>query len=300
VVRGSLQGESHGGLYLVDLEDKSARQVVDWSTPDIEWHGYGGDRGLRGIAFVGDTIYVAASDRLLALSPTFKLLDAWQNPYLKHCQEIAVWQRTLYLVSSGYDSILGFDLDQQVLNWALQVRSRHHQFGGTVFDPAGDDGPLLLEKLHLNSVHCNENGMYLSGLKTGGMLHFNGEAINMAVQLPAHTSNARPFRNGVLFNDNEDDVLRYTGRGDGNEDRAMAPPRPDTSSVEQLEAVDDGIVRLGFARGLCVLSNRLVAAGSSPSAITLYDLAENESLGSVRLSHDARTTIHSIAAWPYD
>jgi len=287
-------------LYLVDLANQSARQVVDWDTPDIEWHGHGGDRGLRGIACSDDVIYVAASDRLLALSSTFRLIDSWQNPYLKYCQEIAAWEKTLYLVSAGYDTVLGFDLEQQAFSWALNVQSRRHEFGGTTFDPAGNEGPLLLEKLQLNSVFCNEYGMYVSGQKTGGMLHFNGEAINMAVQLPTQTHNVRPFRDGIIFNDNEADALRYTGRENDREDRAMLPRSPDPGSLEQVEAIDDGVARAGFARGLCVMSDRLVAGGSSPATISVYDLAANESIGSVRLSNDARSTIHSIAVWPFD
>jgi hypothetical protein len=255
---------------------------------------------LRGIAFEGDTIYIAASDRLLAFTPDLKLLDSWRNPYLKHCQEIAVWERTLYLTSSAYDSILGFHLDEHRFHWALHVQSARHKFGGTAYDPMSDEGPLLIEKLQLNSLHCDQHGMYISGLKTGGMLHFNGEAINMAVQLPAATNNVRPFRDGVLFNDNEDDVLRYTGRGEGVEDRGMAMPDCDQSVLEHAEAVEDGIVRPGFARGLCILNDRLVAGGSSPSTIALYDLVANESLGSVTFSSDVRSTIHSIAQWPFD
>ena len=47
------------------------------------------------------------------------------------------------------------------------------------------------------------------------MLLFNGREIQMAVELPPETHNARPFRDGVLFNDTEANVLRYAGRGDG-------------------------------------------------------------------------------------
>jgi hypothetical protein len=287
-------------LYLIDFEAQSARRLLDWNTPDIEWHGFGGDRGLRGLAFDGETVYVAASDRLLAFSPDMQLIDSWRSPYLKHCQEIAAWDRTLYLASSAYDSILGFNLDEQRFNWAIRVQSAKYRFGGTVFDPMSDDGPLMLEKLRLNSLHCNQHGMYISGLKTGGMLHFNGEAINMAVQLPADTCNARPFRDGVIFNDNESDVLRYTGRGEGEEDRAMDMPDLEMTDLECTEAIDDGIVRAGFNRGLCVLTDRLVAGGSSPSTVNVYDLAENTTMGSVRLSKDVRSTIHSIAEWPYE
>ena len=84
VVRGSEQGESHGGVYLVDLEQQDVRQVIDWNTVDIDWQGRGWDRGLRGVAIHGNIVYIAASDELFAYTPDFKLIGSWRNPYLKH------------------------------------------------------------------------------------------------------------------------------------------------------------------------------------------------------------------------
>ena len=107
VVRGSYQGESHGGVYLIDLEKREVRQTLDWNKADIDWQGRGWDRGLRGIAFDGETVYIAASDELFAYTPDFKPLGAWRNPYLKHCHEISVWERRLFLASAGFDTILG-------------------------------------------------------------------------------------------------------------------------------------------------------------------------------------------------
>ena len=274
--------------------------MLDWNTEAIEWQGNGWDRGLRGIACDDDRIYVAASDRLLAFSPDFKFIAAWHNPFLKHCHEIAVWERTLYLTSTGYDSILGFHLDEHRFHWALHVQRSQHRFTGSAFNPMSDDGPLPMDKLHINNVHCNQHGMYISGLNTGGLLHFNGKVINMAVQLPQGSLNAQPFRDGVVFNDCAANVLRYTGRGEGEEDRAMVLPTVDSGQLTHTEAVEEGIVRPGFGRGLCVLSEQIVAGGSSPATVTLYNLAANEILGSVTLSMDARNTIHSIARWPFD
>src|SRR5712691_9583159 len=61
VIRASQQGESHGGVYLVDLEHRSWRQMIDWNDPAISWEGRGWDRGLRGIAFHAGHVYLAAS-----------------------------------------------------------------------------------------------------------------------------------------------------------------------------------------------------------------------------------------------
>jgi hypothetical protein len=299
VVRGSHQGESHGGVYLIDLDRREVTQTLDWNKTGIDWQGRGWDRGLRGIAFDGDIVYIAASDELFAYTPDFKLVSSWRNPYLKHCHEISVWERRLFLASTGFDSVLAFDLDAREFNWAMQVATQQFRFKGRPFDPRGEDGPLMLNKLHINNVHCTKGGMYLSGLRTGGMLLFNGRDIQMAVELPPGTHNARPFRDGVLFNDTEANMLRYAGRGEGLEDRAMSVPRYPADALLNRDVDQSQVARQGFARGLCVLSDALVAGGSSPSTISVYDLPRSEGVLSVNLTMDVRNTIHGLGVWPY-
>lgn len=300
VVRGTQQGESHGGVYLIDLDRQEVAQPLDWDKADIDWQGRGWDRGLRGIALDGDTIYIAASDELFAYTPDFEPIGSWRNPYLKHCHEIVVWERMLYLTSTGFDSILGFDLDAHRFRWAMQVEMENYRFRARGFDPGGKDGPLMLNKLHINNVICNANGMYIGGLRTGGMLHFNGKTLHMSAELPPGSHNARPFRDGVLFNDSQADALRYVGRGEGLEDRAMRVPKYDAAKLTHRHMDESGIARQGFARGLCVLSPRLVAGGSSPSTVCVYDLAANERMLSVNLTMDVRNAIHGLEVWPYE
>ena len=300
VVRGSQQGQSHGGVYLIDLERRSIRQAVDWNKRDIDWRGRGWDRGLRGIAFDNGLVYIAASDELFAFTPDFRPAGSWRNAYLKHCHEIAIYERTLYLTSTGCDSILGFDLDAQEFRWAMHVATDQFRFKGTVYDPRTQDGPLMLNKLHINSIHCTRSGMYITGMRAGGMLLFNGKHVQMAAELPAGSHNARPFRDGVLFNDTEVDALRYAGRGEGLEDRAMLVPHYPDDELLNRDMDTSGVARQGFARGLCVLSDSVVAGGSSPSTVSVYDLAGNERLLSVNITMDVRNAIHGLEIWPYD
>ncbi|NRB71375.1 MAG: hypothetical protein HRU51_05605 [Xanthomonadales bacterium] len=299
VVRGSEQGQSHGGVYLIDLQQQTVQQKIDWNTMDIDWEGRGADRGLRGIAFTEDRVYIAASDELFAYTPDFEPIGSWRCPHLKHCHEIACWQGSLFLTSTAYDSILAFDLEREQFHWALHVDMQGFRFKGTVYDPMQDQGPLMLNKLHLNNVACRQGGLYMSGLKSGGMLHFNSEEVSMAATLPAGTHNAQPFRDGVLFNDTQSDVLRYCGRGEGDEDRALPVPKYDPAELTHQGIDDSRLARQGFARGLCVLSERVVAGGSSPSTVTLYDLKASRQLMSVRISTDIRNAIHGLAVWPW-
>jgi hypothetical protein len=300
VVRGSQQGQSHGGVYLIDLELRSVRQAVEWNKGDIDWRGRGWDRGLRGIAFDGGLVYIAGSDELFAFTPDFRPAGSWRSAFLKHCHEIAVYERTLYLTSTGCDSILGFDLDAQEFRWAMHVESDQFRFKGTVYDPRTQDGPLMLDKLHINSVHCTRGGMYITGMRTGGMLLFNGKHVQMAAQLPGGSHNARPFRDGVLFNDTEADALRYAGRAEGLEDRAIPVPRYPDEELLNRDMDAGEVARPGFARGLCVLSDSVVAGGSSPATVSVYDLAGNDRLLSVNITMDVRNAIHGLAIWPYD
>jgi hypothetical protein len=299
VVRGSQKGESHGGVYLIDLKAREVVQVIDWNTIDIDWQGRGWDRGLRGIAFDGELVYMASSDELFAYTPDFRRVGSWRSPYLRHCHEICIHGRELFLTSTGFDSILGFNLDQQAFDWAMHVQMRQYQFHFSRFEPLGEKGPLPLNKLHINNVYADDTGMYLCGLHTGGMLQYTGKRVFMSVELPPGTHNARPFRDGVLFNDTEAGTLRYSGRDD-REDRIMKVPTYDAETLTFRDADTSGIARQGFARGLCVLSGTIVAGGSSPSTVTVYDLKANETLLSVNLTRDIRNAIHGLAVWPFD
>jgi hypothetical protein len=169
-------------------------------------------------------------------------------------------------------------------------------FVGTPFDPEFDDGPLPSNFLHLNNVHCAPGGMHISGLRTAGILLFNGRELRRWVTIPIGAHNARPFRDGVLFNDTEADVVRYASR-DG--ERVFQVPRFPAESLRHVNPGDARIARQAFARGLCEIDDETIAAGSSPSTITLHDLRPGARARMATLSHDVRNAIHGLEVWPF-
>ena len=97
VVRGSQQGESHGGIYLVDFEKQIAELMVDWDDSGIDFTGRGWDRGLRGIEFSGGEIFIAASDEIFVYDLEFKVKRSYKNPFLKHAHEINKHENLLFV-----------------------------------------------------------------------------------------------------------------------------------------------------------------------------------------------------------
>ena len=299
VIRGNQQHHSQGGLFLIDMEQQAVNLVLDWNTIDIDWTGRGFEKGLRAIVIDGETMYLAAGDELFAYSLASEPLGSWRNPYLKHCRSMAVHERKLFLLSAGFDCVLAFDLDKKTFDWAMHIDTKQFRFKGAPFDPAGEDGPLPLNKLELTDIYCGTGGMYLNGQNTHGLLLFNGSSIEMTAKLGDHCYNAQPFRKGVLFIDNELSALRYSGRENRSEDRSLPLPVHNPDDLQHEESDFSGVAKPGFGRGLCVINDRAVAVGTSPSTIHLYDLRENRHLFSVNLSRDVRTAIHDIALWPF-
>jgi hypothetical protein len=298
VVRGSHQGESHGGIYIVDFEQERVYQPVDWNTMDIDWQGRGWDRGLRGIAFHEERVFVVASDELFEYNPNFELVASHRNPYLKHCHEICVHEHHLFITSTAFDTILAFNLKKNAFDKALMVRTDGQSLLMAQYNPNSDDGPLPMNKLHINSIFCDNGGMYIAGLKTDGLLLYNGKRIGVSATLPSGTHNARPFREGILFNDTQSNKLRYATRT-GKDDCAFDVPQYSIADLLNTEMDDSRIARQGYGRGLCVISDTLIAAGSSPSTIALYDLDQKERVRTVNISMDIRNAIHGLEVWPY-
>jgi len=304
VVRGAEQGDSHGGIYLVDFKNQEVSQVVDWDTSEIDFQGRGWDRGLRGIAFYGNEIYIAASDELFVYDRNFKIQRSFRSTYLKHCHEIFQLNRHLYLTSTGHDSILAFDLEKQAFFWAIHLARGKDGPVGTAYDPngingpGGANGPPAENLLHLNNIYADKRGMFASGIRTQGILQIgNKNVVSKMVDMPQGMHNARPFRDGVLFNDTTSDLVRYVGR-DGTQ-IALPVPTYDDSELTHTELGDEHLARQGFGRGLCVINERIVAAGSSPSTVTVYDLESATEITHVNFSMDVRNAIHGLEVWPF-
>jgi len=299
VVRGSQQGESHGGVFMVDFENQDVEQAVDWNKSDIDFEGCGADRGLRGIAFSGDDILIAASDELYRYDRSFKIKTSNRNRYLKHCHEICRMEKTLFLTSTGFDSLLAFDLEQKKYVWGFHLIRQYDRWAGHTFDPLSDMGPRPVNDYHINMVHVDNTGIYLSGMRTNALLYLNSKMeVSEVCSLPAGAHNARPFREGLLFNDTESDCVRYPGRDGRNQ--AFKVVTYDEADIDFAGIDDSNIARQGFGRGLCTVGDRFVAGGSSPSTISLYDLEADQMVGSVNLTMDIRNAIHGLEVWPYD
>jgi hypothetical protein len=133
VVRGSEKGQSHGGVYTIDFNNFQVEQHIDWNTGEIDFSGRGWDRGLRGIEFFDDQVWIAASDELFCYSPSFELLASYKNNYLKHCHEISRRDHLLFLTSTGYDSLLVFNLKTKTFTWGLYVSRNGDQWQGQRF-----------------------------------------------------------------------------------------------------------------------------------------------------------------------
>jgi len=299
VVRGSQQGESHGGVFTIDFEIQDGAQHVDWNTDAIDWEGRGADRGLRGITFDGDDIYIAASDELFVYDRDFTMLRSYKNRYLKHCHEICRVENRIFLTSTGFDSLLAFNLESRKFDWGFQLQKPYNDWSGFAFDPQSESGPRPVNDLHINMVYMDTTGIYVSGLRTNALLHINDRMeVSAVCNLPGGTHNARPWKGGVIFNDTASDCVRYVGR-DGAE-KAYQIHSYDEADIVFAGVDDSKVARQAFGRGLCPIDDRFIAAGSSPSTITLYDTEMNQKVGFVNLSMDIRNAIHGLEVWPYD
>jgi len=296
VLRGTSEGQSHGAVHLVDMRGGRVAQVVDWKAPVADWTVPGGGRGLRGIAFDGDRVLIASADTLFAFTPEFELLDSFRSPFLDNCHEIFSFERRLYLTSTAFDSVLGFDLGNNCFDWGLHVVEAGNGLQGTPFDPRSMQGPSRGQALGLNSLWCNPRGMFISGSRASGLMYFDAREIVRLVTLPYGVQNARPWRDGVLFNDTAANVARFMTPASNQV--FQVPNYPD-SVLSDIDGRDGNSSRQGFARGLCVLDDSVFAVGSSPATITLHNLDTMKTIKSINFSADPRHSIQSLAIWPY-
>lgn len=302
VIRSAHQGDSHGGAYLIDLAAGSFEQVLDWNDLDIDWQGRGTGRGLRGIAFHGDNIVIAASEKILVFDRSFKLLRWFENKFLSHCHEIFLEGDRLFVTSTRFDSILELDLASGSFvagTWiratpAAQGRSKSIEV--VPFDPESANGPTPQDTLHINSVWRRDGLTYLGGVRVPGVLAIRGSELALHAKAPPWTHNARPHLEGVLYNSTDQDAIIHA-QLDGTIIESFAitqyPP------AELLHAgLPQDFARQGFGRGLCTTAEGLIIGGSSPGTVSAYQPGVGK-VAAVNVSMDVRNAPHGLELWPW-
>ena len=156
-------------------------------------------------------VYLAASDEIFVYDQAFRLQGSFRNAYLKHCHEITVDGDRLLATSTGYDSVLEYDLagDAFTAGHLLRYdtlnewRRKIAQAGGPIglfrptprlrtYDPMRPGGPTPADTTHVNNVTALGGDILVCGTKlarvvaisSGGALDVCARAVRFT-QRPA-------------------------------------------------------------------------------------------------------------------
>lgn len=316
VVRSSRLGDSHGGVYLVDLETGETRKVIDWNDPSIDWSGRGGERGLRGIAIRDETIFIAAANEILAYDRRFRHIGSYMSRYLADCHEITIDGDRLLAASTGHDCVLELDIpsgrfvDATLVRWRLDpatgepdLRSGRHPLNVRRFDPQAENGPHRADTTHVNMAYREDGVTYVCGVNLTYVLAIEGNKFRLEGRVPGWTHNARPWRDGIVFNSTDEDRVCFATR-EGIIRASVPVPKYDDTTLEVKDVPTD-VARQGFGRGLIPWDGDpdrpgLLIGGSSPSTVNVYDIDRGEIVRTVNFGRDIRNAPHGLAIWPFD
>lgn len=294
VVRGAPKGESHGGLYIIDLEDSKVEKKIDWKALDIEWEGSGRDRGLRGIAIYGEKVYIASSNEILVLTKDFHIIDKINNKYLGSCHEICIVNDLLYITSTWYDAILIYDLKNKEFIKSYYVKYRNKIPSIIEFNPREEAGPIIDNKFHINNVFVVEDEIYFSGLRNNALFKIGKTGrVSKNQIIPKGTHNVQFFKDGILMNDTPKNCILYKRNGE-----EFVYKIKTYNENELVWPEGDYFARQSFGRGLTTWKNYIIG-GSSPGTISIYKLNNSEPIKYVNITMDVRNSIHGLEVWPF-
>jgi WD40 repeat protein len=288
IVRGSSKGEDHGGIYCIDLETEKYERVLDWND-NINWDGRGSDRGLRGIAIHKSGIYVATSNSILLLNDKFEIVKRFENHYLNFCHEIFIYKNVLYIVSTGFDSIILFDIKSEQFLYGICFRNKKR---ARTFNLSDKRIVKKIDGIHLNNVFCNNSGMFISGTSFDRLLHVS-KNLNVSIysRTRKETHNCRPFgKDSVIMNDTKGGKIIIQSR-EGNVQQSFI-----VNKIHEKRMVgyqNERIARQPFGRGLAEYKSILVG-GSSPGMISVYDTKTGKKIKDIIMSNDIRISIHGL------
>ena len=300
VIRSSQRGDSHGGIYMVDLARSKSEMLLDWDRPDIDWDGRGGDRGVRGMAFYKDHLLAAAGDEVFEFDKRMHITRSWRSRWLKHTHEVSLdaERGLLYVIANMYDAILVLDINAGRFKGFFRLPKMPQEGEKALWCDAYEGNPAVTDHIHLDSVLVSGDRLYYSGhhiyalywvdLKTAEIHLFKGGVPN--------SHNMQPYKNGVVYNIATAHKTVYVNN-EGEREEDWDTPLYAKEDMEDRPS-DEKIAVQGYTRGM-VLHDEYVIVGSSPATVNVFLPGQRLPVHSVRLSKDVRNSICGMAKYEW-
>ncbi|MBN2669266.1 MAG: hypothetical protein JXR60_08550 [Bacteroidales bacterium] len=329
IIRTSQENEVHGYLYLIDLENETIVKTLQWNDSDISFNGRGGQRGLRGIAFYNEHIYIGSGFKLLEFDKNLELINTYTNEYLDDIHEMEVHNEQLYLVSSGYDAVLEFDLasksfvkgyaidslrmqykkniiyrflNKYYLNPLFVFRKRTN-YKLNIFDPnktkqiKGTSNKA--NRIHINTISFDKDALCMSGTLSNFQFKIVNNQLELNAVIPLVTHNVLNFDDKhIIYNSTKKEELIIASKTGTVKKRFKGI----SFNEDNLEYIPDQKEKAvaGWGRGLCWTEDKnIIISGTSPATIMVYDNTKNKMIKSFQISKDIRNAIHGLEIFPY-
>tara|TARA_R110000824_G_scaffold275423_2_gene464090 strand:+ start:647 stop:1570 length:924 start_codon:yes stop_codon:yes gene_type:complete len=297
VVRAAEQGQTHGGLYVIDVESGEIIYHKPLGSDFVNYNERGGERGLRGIAVLDDRIIVAGATGLMELNrDTYEIVKKTENPEaFQSIHEICVHEDSIWVTSTGRNCIVKTDLDFNVENiWEYQAE---------YFD---DYQKIVSSKLVTgNQASCNSTSSCMNKKTDENHINsisaFNGRVVFSAALSDLYdvetleqvaprtcggfTHNFYEYPDMIISNKT---TLRHLKIVRQEEEVLIPIPvcREKTVGV-------DKIAENNWNRGLARREG-LLFIGSSPARILIFDLETFRYTKEIVLESDVRHCIHGL------
>lgn len=136
---------------LIILDTKTGSKIlIEFSTPEL---GY---TGMTGLTQDKNFIYALFQSAIPVLAiidkRNYVVLQEIQIPEAKDVHSLIIVSNTLYIVSTGTDSVLKYEIDRNT----FQLK-----YIGVVWKPDGSEG--ITDTHHLNAIYESNGQIYVSG-----------------------------------------------------------------------------------------------------------------------------------------
>lgn len=297
VVRAAQQGQTHGGLYVIDVESGEIIYHKPLGSDFVNYNERGGERGLRGIAVLDDRIIVAGATGLMELDrDTYEVVKKVENPEaFQSIHEICVHNNSVWVTSTGRNCIVKTDLDFNIEKiWEYEAEyfddyqrilsSKEVTCEEVVCNSTSSCMYKKTDENHINSI-SSFNGRVVFSAALSDLYEVETLEVVSPRTCGGFTHNFYEYPDMIISNKT---TLRHIKILKDGEEILMPVPESRTEA-KSIDKIAENNWNRGLAR-----KDDLLFIGSSPARILVFNLESLRYEKEIKLETDIRHCIHGL------